>query len=257
MVHEDEQIESLGKFLKREREKRGVSLEEISTVTKVGLSLLKALEADQHGKLPSPPFVVGYIKAFANHIDRDPQEFLARYRLFLKGAGKRNEASFAPSATMNDLSSGSYARPLRFAYWIGFAAIVFAVIFLARQISQNSFTTDDIIPYEEASTESAKVEADYEGENSLTSQDGAVEPTGAVSQRLLIHTTKPVWMKVKLDGHPIFKQQLLTQRDVSLNARQNIQVYFSDRSAVRLTLNEKPVTDLGKGNLPIFLEFNQ
>lgn len=71
--------EKFGTWLRNQRELRGVTLEEISSATKIPQRFLKALEEDDLGELPGEVFVKGYIRAYANSIGADPGEALMAY----------------------------------------------------------------------------------------------------------------------------------------------------------------------------------
>ena len=58
---EGEAVPSLGQRLRREREQRGISLDEISLSTKIGTRFLLALEEDKFDKLPGCVFNKGFI----------------------------------------------------------------------------------------------------------------------------------------------------------------------------------------------------
>lgn len=62
---------AFGARLKQEREARGVSLDELSRATKVRKVFLEALEAERWDEMPSRVFVVGYIRAIAEHLHAD------------------------------------------------------------------------------------------------------------------------------------------------------------------------------------------
>jgi len=51
-------FDSLGSYLRQERERQQVSLQEIAAATKIQLKFLEALEHDAYDQLPAPPFVV-------------------------------------------------------------------------------------------------------------------------------------------------------------------------------------------------------
>lgn len=71
--------EPLGRFLVRERELRGMSLEQISELTRISMSSLKELEESEVARLPARVFVVGYLRAYAQAIGMSPDEAVLRY----------------------------------------------------------------------------------------------------------------------------------------------------------------------------------
>jgi len=71
--------EEFGPYLKHERELRGISLEEVSSATKINVCYLNALEHDHLSELPREVFVRGYIRSYANCIGADEEEMLMAY----------------------------------------------------------------------------------------------------------------------------------------------------------------------------------
>lgn len=76
--------ETLGEFLKRERELKKISLRELAQKTKVRERFLKAIEEDKFEVLPSPAYMKGFLSAYAKSIGHDPHEILVRYERSLK-----------------------------------------------------------------------------------------------------------------------------------------------------------------------------
>ena len=62
---------SLGAELKRERELRGITLEEIARETKIRTSLLGYLEADRFDRLPSGVFRQSFVRSYARYVGID------------------------------------------------------------------------------------------------------------------------------------------------------------------------------------------
>ncbi|MCF8057716.1 MAG: helix-turn-helix domain-containing protein [Bacteriovoracaceae bacterium] len=56
---------SLGAFLHSERERLGISLKNVSQSTKINLTNLEYLEADDLNSLPDRAYVIGYVKSYA------------------------------------------------------------------------------------------------------------------------------------------------------------------------------------------------
>jgi cytoskeleton protein RodZ len=74
-------VESLGARLKREREKRKITLEEISLSTKIGTRFLVAIEEEHFDQLPGGIFNKGFVKAYARSVGVDEAEAVAEYEL--------------------------------------------------------------------------------------------------------------------------------------------------------------------------------
>lgn len=70
---------SFGERLRREREMRGISLEEIVATTKIGRRLLVALEEEQFEVLPGGIFNKSYVRAYAKCVGIDEDEAVAAY----------------------------------------------------------------------------------------------------------------------------------------------------------------------------------
>ena len=75
--------ESIGSYLRRERELRKISLEEVSEQTRVKLDYLQAIESEHFEKLPGMTFARGYLKAYASYIGLNPEDVLLRFEGFL------------------------------------------------------------------------------------------------------------------------------------------------------------------------------
>lgn len=70
-----------GEHLRREREMRGVSLEEISSATRIQGKFLEAIEAEQWEKLPGGVFNRGFVKSVAHYLGLDEEAILGEYTL--------------------------------------------------------------------------------------------------------------------------------------------------------------------------------
>lgn len=95
-----------GEYLKRERELREVSLEDISSEIRVSVKLLKALEADDYQSLPHTAFVKGFIKAYCKYLGLDGNEALLRYELYLQEVAEFEEPTKKPKSM--DVEERSY-----------------------------------------------------------------------------------------------------------------------------------------------------
>ncbi|HOO89409.1 MAG TPA: DUF4115 domain-containing protein [Syntrophales bacterium] len=69
--------------LKAIREAKGLTLEELTSSTRVSPSNLKAIENQQFDKLPEPIYAKAFIDTYARALDIDSNEILSRYDKFL------------------------------------------------------------------------------------------------------------------------------------------------------------------------------
>jgi cytoskeletal protein RodZ len=72
---------NFGERLKRERELREVTLEEITQATRIGSRFLEALENEDWDKLPGGVFNRGFVRSIAHYLGLDEEAFLGEYDL--------------------------------------------------------------------------------------------------------------------------------------------------------------------------------
>ena len=95
-------MESLSQFLKGEREKKGIRLEEIASITKIHLHALQLLEKGQWKQLPPEPFIRGFIVAYSKYVGLDSKDILERYRTEV---GEKKGAAVLPATPMSQSSA--------------------------------------------------------------------------------------------------------------------------------------------------------
>src|ERR1035441_657076 len=78
-------VGSFGERLRREREMRGVSLDDIADGTKIGTRLLRALEQEHFDLLPGGIFNKGFVRAYAKYLGLNEEEAVTDY---LEAAGE-------------------------------------------------------------------------------------------------------------------------------------------------------------------------
>jgi cytoskeletal protein RodZ len=72
---------TFGESLKRERELRSVTLEEISAATRIATRFLKAIESEEWDQLPGGVFNRGFVRAVARYLGLDEENTVAEYTL--------------------------------------------------------------------------------------------------------------------------------------------------------------------------------
>ena len=72
-------MQTVGDYLKKEREAKNISLREASRLTKISEFYLDFLEKDDYEKLPQGPYIKGYISSYARLIGGNADEALRLY----------------------------------------------------------------------------------------------------------------------------------------------------------------------------------
>ena len=76
-----ETFDQLGLYLQAVREHRGWSLVELAASTRIRRSYLTAIENGDMSSLPSRPFALGYVRAYAKALGLDGEMALARFKV--------------------------------------------------------------------------------------------------------------------------------------------------------------------------------
>ncbi|MCZ7682767.1 MAG: helix-turn-helix domain-containing protein [Sandaracinaceae bacterium] len=111
-------MESLGHYLRSERELRQLSLEEIAQTTRIPLRMLQHIEADQLDRLPGEVFTRGFLKSYARSVGLSADEVLARY-------GERQSRPEAAPAPITAITPPEKGRR----FGIAIALVILLILF--------------------------------------------------------------------------------------------------------------------------------
>ena len=101
---------SFGERMRREREKRGITLDSISQTTKIGTHILEALEKEEFGKLPGGIFNKGFVRSYARFLGMNEEQVLKE---FTEVAGDPEQPLPDPPAPRLDPGADQVADQVR------------------------------------------------------------------------------------------------------------------------------------------------
>ena len=87
-----------GDKFRKAREKKGISLDDASNVTKIGSRMLLAIEEEHFDLLPGGVFNKGFIRAYAKHLGINDQEAVSEYLDCLRQEQVKAQALWQPQA---------------------------------------------------------------------------------------------------------------------------------------------------------------
>src|SRR6266850_8086468 len=245
---------STGDQLRNARRSKGMTIEQIASVTKISPSVLRALEADDHAKLPGWVFTRGFLKSYAREIGLDPDETVAT---FLAQIAPPPEPMFEQSG------GGRPARELEairehetielepstdVGQMIAVAVIVMATV--AYLGLHNRATPALASASAPAVASAAPVATDVPV---ATAGFATPKPVASESSDLKIDlaATGPCWVSATVDGEPRIQRLMNAGEHETVAARDSVTLRVGDPAAFQLSINGVPGRSLGDAGQPV------
>ena len=244
-----------GERLKRERELRGVSRDEICTATRIGGRFLEALENEQWGILPGGIFNRGFIRAVARFLGLDEDDLLAEYDLAFGEQNSQVEASVSPPAPQE------LARTRAGFLWLGTLCLI--VLLGTGWIG---WRWHNKTLRQTADERNRALSAPPGGPPGGTAPSRSPENTGATSTALAasaspsgsetrglelkIEAGKETSVSVSADGNKVFEGSMIAGQSRTFTAQDAIDISAKDAGALLLELNGQTLAPLGPPGQP-------
>jgi len=240
-----------GEHLKREREMRGVSLEEISAATRISTRFLEALEHDHWDQLPGGVFNRGFIRSVARFLGLDEDSLVAEYALETKNRTGTGMISDPPKETGRNWGPAIVAFGLLAAIVSGgwviythYGAQIAARLHKTHSAPAASTADSPASPAmaaarsHEAAPTAPKVPA-------IRDPASAAGPSARAALELKIEAGKPADLKVVSDGRPVYDGHVEPGNVMRFDARDSLEISTSESSALLLELNGQTVAPIG------------
>jgi cytoskeleton protein RodZ len=254
---------SFGENLRREREMRGVSLEEICDATKISVRMLQAMEADQFGKLPGGIFTRSFVRAYVRYLGLDEEAMMAELEL-----------AAPASAQPADLARINQQRPAKEEKHslAGLLAVLVVLVVLAGGYAYYHFARQ---PHPTGPGQARAVPAPATPPATSTTQpsEAAPMPGGAPTSApgpntasvppqavpappasspetanglvLQVAATEETWVAVECDGKPSTQRTMQPNEIQTFHARSSFDLITGNAEGVILTLNGRTLDPLG------------
>jgi len=214
-------METLGQYLKRERELRHISLEELAKHTKYHISKIRALEVDNYDELPAMPYVRGMLRSISSFLGLDVTDILLRYQDSL------NETQIqSPQKEIGLPKIPFYKRRhfLTVTATTSFFVLAVLVFILFRESKKLEPIGSITMP--------SQIEKEDE-ENLVVSR-----PKG---YKLRMEATKNVWIKAQIDSARPQQIHLRAGQSTELSAKKVLRFFINDIGHVKLMFNGKEI----------------
>lgn len=241
-------MKEIGDILRKEREKKGLTLKDVQEVTKIRLRYLEAIDEGDFEVIPGEVYRKGFIANYANVVGLDAQAILQKYH-DLKAALEEQarqeqllleqEENTAPKSYFNnDWIKGVYLGVA------GALAMVLLISFFLIPSLHKSKTEVATKPVEINELQDLP---DYP----RNSFPAPITVTAEFKQR--------VWVEVIADGEPIFMRNGRTfepSEPVQVwTAQQEMEIKMGNPAGVELTFNGQKLGNLGPAGVVKTVKF--
>lgn len=124
--------QTLGEFLRQEREKSGITIEQVASATKISVRVLHAIEGDHFSELPARPFIRGFVGSYARFVGLDSKEVLVQFDHYIQQrCEEREQGKTKAEAEVFDRQDSERSRTTLWAimgFFVVAAGIVLVVI---------------------------------------------------------------------------------------------------------------------------------
>ena len=235
---------SFGERLQREREMRGITLEEIADSTKIGTRSLRALEQEDFDKLPGGIFNKGFVRAYARYLGIDEEQAVTD---FLAAAGEPEQPLPSPLPKEKLADSGSSRRS-----WTTLLALVALAAggFAAWKLNLGPFANrapqaaEALKPTPAAPP--AVAAATPSQATPESSSGSAAKPAAGEGFVLLVRAREDSWVSITADGRVVMEGTLAAAQTREVRAKKNVVLKLGNAAGVEVSQNGAALPPLGR-----------
>ena len=245
----------VGLELRQARERRGISLQQLSNTTKISSRVLQAIDADDEGRLPAPVFTRAFVKTYAVEVGLDPDDTMRRYLAqFEKPASTdtgepQREREPSPVVSAANIAWHESGRVLQGRFGTaGVLALVALTLFalVARRHSGPASSAADVRPPAVATAAIAPAAKPQP----VVGTSGTTPPTPSVLH-LVIAPTGPCWVQAAVGDDRLFGELLDNGDRRAIDPPSELTLRVGDPATFAFTINGSPAQIPGKPGQPV------
>ncbi|MFA5093035.1 MAG: RodZ domain-containing protein [Candidatus Omnitrophota bacterium] len=247
-------IETAGARLKKIRQEKGLSLEEMQKKTKIHLNVLRAIEGDSVLDL-SPIYLKGFIKIYCSCLGLEVKDYIGPVATPVKpvlnatvgrpiGARIEKKAAFIKDAAIKLGESNHLLMIKKIAI---FAVLALIVIFLGVNFIK-FMVRGKKTPLERTKILMSKA---VPVTKSISATQTKINKDLAGGFTVGVFARDKSWITAKADGKIVFHGALGRGRSQTWHAKEKIELSLGDAGAVELQVNDQRFTNLARRGKPL------
>jgi cytoskeletal protein RodZ len=221
---------NFGERLKREREMREVTLEELTKATRISTRFLLALENESWDKLPGGVFGHGFVRTIARYLGLDEESFLSEYDM-----ARGDKSQLEPAKPEERIPA-----PPR---WIPVVAVLVILLLAIGLFYAGRYGWRRYVARRAAKQSAAS--STPSGILSPPSSSSSSQASAESSLDLSVSTSAATHVRVVADNKVVLDNDLPAGETRHFFGNQQFEITAGDSSAVLLELNGQAMPPLG------------
>ncbi|MDR1607684.1 MAG: helix-turn-helix domain-containing protein [Deltaproteobacteria bacterium] len=253
-------LESLGQLITNEREKAGLTRNDMASITRIAIDQIAKMEQGQFSNLP-PVYARGFLKTLAGAMNLEPEVFLGEYRRL---SGNKEESPSRPLQNKyverDIIDEGG--QGLTITAIIVLLILGVGVIFFFINPSFHKFVTDKL-PFLDSEPATATPSASLAKPAPSPAARPATTPKpvplapaseAAAGGRLILRAAKPTWSLVVVDERDTKYVYFQPGQNLAYDSQKSVLVTAGDGQALKAEWNGQDLGFLGPQG-PVELAF--
>jgi transcriptional regulator with XRE-family HTH domain len=253
-------MESFGQQLKKLREDKGKTLEEIAENTKIAVSNLESLERDRYDLLPPRVFVKGFIRSYIQELGLDPEESLKKFEEFSKQGEFPDYAEEEHPVFHAKPPSSSFIGSVWFTVALTAAGMISLSILLVTLVTRVVWNENETKSVRQSVSPAQPADYDQPGKPPPATPGSGDRnafkgpPGSQVGKKVLeIKALANAWVRVEPDSGPA-EELIMAPGDIQVfAAKHSFYLQTGNAGGIRLRYEGKELPPLGKVNQSLSL----
>jgi cytoskeleton protein RodZ len=252
----DRSADDFGSMLRRARERRGVSVRQLASATKISVAALEALEQNDISRLPGGIFSRAFVRSYAVEVGLDPEKTIQQFvDAFPGDVGGARQPAFARPDDNEAIESErrtavTFLRLIALSVPIAAAVLYFATVGHRAPAPAAAAAAPVAQPVPAPRVSPAPGEAVSSAAAAGPASTASVAPASAAEpvERLTVGltVTRPCWVSAIVDGHKTIERLFEAGERRTVEVHRELVITAGDASAVALTLNGAEARQLGR-----------
>jgi cytoskeleton protein RodZ len=250
-----------GLFLRRRREQRGLTIDDLSRTTKISRGTLMALETGDVLHLPAPIYTRGFVKTYAREVGLDPERTADDYLASIEPLRAHHplvdenrvpstvDGLTVPVDANGDARNVLAANQVRRIGRLMTAAAVIALVLYIASFNRREQDASDASMLGTAAELAAPTPATGSAAEGVTPAAAAAVADGSL--RVEFVTQGPCWLSARVDGQRVLAKLLQAGERHTIDISDEAVLRVGDAGALSFSINGQTGRSLGRSGQPV------